>query len=684
VKAPFKWNRRSRLLISQVYLSFILIFTFLFFCFSVVSFYREREKSSRSNLESRARKTLWDLENDIRHSAAACLTSAEMKVVFQGKQLDSLENLKLLREHFEHLKKIYPVADGFIVLARNRVVFPRLESPPAQTVNALLATMPGKDRARFSNLLKEGERQERLGNAKAAAQAYEGAEKMAVNARLKAYAVFRRAEAFRKVNDVEASAQTYGYLLDVFGDQYDPSQNPYFLSLTVGINNVSRLISPSRKLLDKIYQDLVNGRWELSFDQVERFMAVLENRLGLSPQKRPVSEFLENFQLAQAVEKGISPAGLRAVSDLTARSFKYRNQPCQVYLAPVAGPSNPSLLAGFSVSLPWVRNSLLSLVGDRLPTGRSETVSIVEKSGVMDANDVYIPFSTIFPSWSVRLAGEDMQQIDLNPGSDLLFIGISTGMFFSILAVGLYLLIRVSWDIRWLHLRSDFVSGVSHEFKTPLSLIRLYSETLEDGDREFSSEERRGYIRIIIRETQRMSRLIENVLSFSRMERSQHQGIQLQPGNLADTVKQTVDEYSDYLNSQDFKVTFSLQSHLPPVYFNREQVSQIILNLLENATKYSGSSRRICLNIWAQDGEAVVEVQDFGLGIPTEEQAKVFQPFYRIQQGGEKGGCGLGLYLADQVMKEHGGRIELESEPNKGSRFRLIFPASGVKYSRKA
>jgi signal transduction histidine kinase len=163
-----------------------------------------------------------------------------------------------------------------------------------------------------------------------------------------------------------------------------------------------------------------------------------------------------------------------------------------------------------------------------------------------------------------------------------------------------------------------------------------------------------------------------------------NQSIQLQEGDLTDTIKQTLEEYSDYLNSQGFKVMLSLQSQLPAVHFNHERVAQTILNLLENATKYSGSSRRICLNAWARNGEAVIEIQDFGLGIPPDEQDKVFKPFYRIEQRGDRGGCGLGLYLADQVMKEHGGRIELESEVNKGSRFRLIFPSIGVRYHGNA
>jgi two-component system phosphate regulon sensor histidine kinase PhoR len=251
-------------------------------------------------------------------------------------------------------------------------------------------------------------------------------------------------------------------------------------------------------------------------------------------------------------------------------------------------------------------------------------------------------------------------------------------MLLCALGLGVFLLLRVSWDIRWFQLRSDFVSGVSHEFKTPLSLIRLYSETLADNAQDFSAEDRSNYIRIIARESERMSRLVDNVLSFAKLEQGRS-SYDLREGDLGAVVVQTVNDYAEYLNWRGFTVKTSIWPQLPPVRFNPEQVSEMILNLMDNARKYSGKSRQIRVNVWAQDREVVVEVRDNGLGIPPAEKEKVFQAFYRIPRGGEQGGCGLGLYIVDRVMKEHGGRVELESEVNHGSRFRLVFPMSGYR-----
>ena len=259
---------------------------------------------------------------------------------------------------------------------------------------------------------------------------------------------------------------------------------------------------------------------------------------------------------------------------------------------------------------------------------------------------------------------------------ELWFIGLSVLMFLLILGIGLYLFIHVSWDIRAFQLRSDFVSGVTHEFKTPLSLIRLYSETLATNEQEYSPEDRGNYLRIIARESERLSRLINNVLDFSKLEQKQKR-TELPEGDLSEAVLQSIHDYSDYLLWRGFALKSSIQPYLPPVRFDAEQVSQMLVNLFDNARKYSGTSRLIRVNAWAQGQEVIVEVLDNGIGIEAEEKEKIFQPFYRIPNAKEKGGCGLGLYLVAQVMKEHSGRVEVDSEVNKGSRFRLVFPVSG-------
>jgi signal transduction histidine kinase len=149
----------------------------------------------------------------------------------------------------------------------------------------------------------------------------------------------------------------------------------------------------------------------------------------------------------------------------------------------------------------------------------------------------------------------------------LWLIGFALLVLLAALIIEIFLLLRVTWEIRFFQIRSDFVSGVSHEFKTPLSLIRLYSETLaNDEDDYFSVEDRRNYIRIIARESERLSRLIDNVLDFSRMEK-RHTHYELQEGDLTPVVAQAISDYSDYLTWRGFEIRSSFWPQLPPVRF---------------------------------------------------------------------------------------------------------------------
>jgi len=179
------------------------------------------------------------------------------------------------------------------------------------------------------------------------------------------------------------------------------------------------------------------------------------------------------------------------------------------------------------------------------------------------------------------------ETLGLNPAHadfEIWFTAISAILFLSVLAIGLFLLIRVTWDIRWLELRSNFITGVSHEFKTPLSLIRLYSETLADEEANFSPEDRKKYTGIILRESERLSRLINNVLEFTKMEQSSKPGV-LPEGDLTPTIAQAIDDYSEYLKWKGFHLSTFIQPDLPPVRFNSEQVSQMILNLLHKCRR---------------------------------------------------------------------------------------------------
>jgi signal transduction histidine kinase len=255
----------------------------------------------------------------------------------------------------------------------------------------------------------------------------------------------------------------------------------------------------------------------------------------------------------------------------------------------------------------------------------------------------------------------------------VIFAG-STALVLGVLALGVVLLLRdVSRETQLNRLRSDFVSGVSHELKTPLTLIRLYTETLLDED-QFRPEERKGFYQIILRESERLTHLIERALDFGRIERREKQ-YHLEEGNLGHFIAQTIQVYGEYLKRRGFSVETELSPAVPTVAFDPDAVAQAVVNLLDNAAKYSGDSKFVGVRLLAEDSTVVFEVSDRGIGIPTEEREKIFRQFYRSGTRTGKGGYGLGLYLVRHIMDAHGGRVEVKTEVGRGSRFRLVFPA---------
>ncbi len=256
----------------------------------------------------------------------------------------------------------------------------------------------------------------------------------------------------------------------------------------------------------------------------------------------------------------------------------------------------------------------------------------------------------------------------------LVLIGF-TALFVCALTVGGFLLVRAFQDLQMRQVREDFMNAVSHDLKTPLTLMQLYGETLlYHGD--LSEEDRRTYSHIIVRQSKRLTYLIDQVLDLSRIEKA-HKWYCLQEGDLAPVVAQAVEDYGQHLLQQGFSVETDIPHHVPHVRFDGNAVSQAITNLLDNARKYSPDSKSIAVRLWSEDDQVFVEVEDHGIGIPKELLKEVLQPFYRVNPsngGPMRRGHGLGLFLVGHIMHAHGGNIEVKSGRERGSRFRLVFP----------
>lgn len=240
---------------------------------------------------------------------------------------------------------------------------------------------------------------------------------------------------------------------------------------------------------------------------------------------------------------------------------------------------------------------------------------------------------------------------------------------------GLVLTYRsVSKEIALARLKSDFVSNVSHELRTPLALIRLYAETLELA-RITTQEKKEEYYRIIRKESERLTALINNILDFSRIEAGRKE-YDFRETDIADLVRNTLDSYRYQIEQQGFALEQSIDANVPPVRVDREAIARALVNLINNALKYSASEKFLGINLYRESGLVKLEVVDRGIGITRRDQSKIFEKFYRTGDPlvHNTKGSGLGLSLVRHITQAHGGDVQVESMPGKGSKFTLLLP----------
>jgi signal transduction histidine kinase len=194
-------------------------------------------------------------------------------------------------------------------------------------------------------------------------------------------------------------------------------------------------------------------------------------------------------------------------------------------------------------------------------------------------------------------------------------------------------------------------------------------------DDEIDSKTRAEYLDTILRESERLSRLVENVLHFARIEQGRAV-YDLRPASLAAVVESAVSVFRRAAEQAGFRLQVDVDPGLPPALADRDALQQAILNLLANAMKYSGSSRDVALRLEREDGCAAIRVTDHGVGIASQEQARIFERFYRAAtpENRQIPGTGLGLTLVDHIARAHGGSVSVESRLNAGSTFTIRIP----------
>src|SRR5215472_6762827 len=230
--------------------------------------------------------------------------------------------------------------------------------------------------------------------------------------------------------------------------------------------------------------------------------------------------------------------------------------------------------------------------------------------------------------------------------------------------------------------RRDFVANVSHELRTPLSILRGYIETLLDSPKT-SRAERTRILRVMERHSNRLELLVEDLLTLARLE-SENPDLQLGNVDLSSFFREMIHDWEKKLTSKQLNIILDVPPELSPIHVDPIRLQEALYNLLDNAVKYSRDHGEIRLSARRRDGEIELTVSDDGMGIAKEDLPRIFERFYRADKARSSDkvrGTGLGLAIVKHIAQLHGGRVEAESEVEKGTTIRVILPSASSRDS---
>ena len=470
------------------------------------------------------------------------------------------------------------------------------------------------------------------------------------------------------------------------------------------------------KTISDLYKDLINRRWILERAQYDFFLKhsneSINNIFSQTRLTEPIQSYQNDFTVLKAEEQNLRKITERllafqenATADLRAKvplnTIEQQNPVrrftleigeheylVSLFSQYINNKNQRNLIQGLLLNADYLRDSILyqALINnvnsektDWIVEGRNEKTILKSENSPSGSVTVRTNFEGGFPLWFVELYQNDPDLFET-------FLFSRRGIYFlafillaGILLFGLILTNRtIAHELELSKMKSDFVSTISHEFKSPLSSIRQLAEMLQSG-RVPSEDRRQEYYDVLVEQSERLTLLIDNILDFAKIEEGR-KVFNFQIINVGALLQEMVSVIQDQVRHKDFVIQLEIEKHLPAIKADRESITQAITNLIDNAVKYSGEARNIIVRALEEEQYLIIAVKDFGIGIKKEELDKIFDRFYR---GGDEltrtvKGSGLGLTLVKQIVEAHHWKVSVESEVGQGSTFTVTIPLSGI------
>jgi signal transduction histidine kinase len=482
-------------------------------------------------------------------------------------------------------------------------------------------------------------------------------------------------------------------------NQYNQIENlgghPYGIAVPLQLYRIGTIIKEEVFSLDSMfltYQKIKDGYWLISSPKYFFFKAEYESILGTENKSMSsryerilkFNQFLVDFVTPLIEERSrfsefnrsVEPKRTHIPTDDGQYLVSYREMLIPDADKPHFGGIRWNLDTVISQIIPPLLARLTEESGlEFLLVNSNNTNPSTGKAALVPEESLTLSFNNIPFPWTLVAIQPGYEKLESDVTIQLIIYGLLVVIIIILMFFGVFILLRdIGRETDSMVLKTEFVHNVSHELKTPLSLIRLYGETLLLKE-NLSDADRKDGLLIITKESERLSYMINNILDFSKIEMGRKE-FDLKPGNLAEIVLNTLNSYRYHLVKKGFEIEEEIDQDIPVVIFDKNAVEGILINFFSNVIKFSTDNKEMTVRLNKMREEIRLEVADRGIGISPDDLPNIFNRFYRVKSSADYDtrGSGLGLTLAKHVIDAHGWQIDVKSNPGKGSIFSISIP----------